>query len=215
MSIQIIPAILSQTEEQFKQDIEKFSHSKLASLGWIHIDFMDDILVPNKSISPQVVKKYPINVKKEAHLMVAYPLKWAEKLAKAGFNRVIFHLEARDNPIQMIKTVRARRMEVGIAINMDTSLEKLEPLIKYTDEVLVMAITPGFQGQPFIPESITRIKKIKSMGWKVQIGVDSAVRDNNAKQLAQAGADRLTIGSFLIKENSDRNLEVIMKALNL
>ena len=206
MPVQIIPAILSQTEIQYKQDVEKFINSRLVTLGWVHIDFMDNILVPNKSITPSVVAKYPLPVKKEAHPMVAYPLQWVNGLADAGFKRMIFHIEAKDDPIKTIKAIRSKNMEAGIAINMSTPLASLGPLINLIDRVLVMAIIPGFQKQPFIQESLDRIKKLKKMDWNVHISVDGAIRDKNAGQLIKAGADSLVVGSFLIRGKPDENL---------
>ncbi len=211
--VQIIPAVLSTKEENFQEDINKIADSTLTAGGWVHIDFMDKVFVPNESIRPSVTAKYPINLKKEAHLMVAHPLDWLDELVKAGFERIIFHIEAKDDTLECIRKIREKGLRVGIAVNHETSLEKLEPFIDQIDLVLLMAIKPGFQGQPFIEESLEKIQILKAKNWPVAIGVDGAVRDANAKQLIKSGVDHLVVGSYLLKGDFDENFEKLWEAI--
>src|SRR5437762_1598494 len=94
--VQIIPAILSTTEEDYRRDIDRYKIAHSVKEGWIHIDFMDNKLVPNESIEPSVTAKYPIDLHKEAHLMVLHPLGWIDGLASAGFEKIIIHIEAEE-----------------------------------------------------------------------------------------------------------------------
>lgn len=221
--IQIIPAILAKSEEQYKADITKLSNCESLKGGWVHIDFADNKFVQNQSIEPNVVKKIPANFTKEAHLMVSNPLEWIDGLAGAGFKRVIFHIECEDKIDEVISYAKGKSLEVGLAIKLDTPIEKLAPFISAgkkvpfiskIDMVLIMCIVPGFQGQPFITDSLEKVKKIKSK-WSVTIEVDGAVKDENARQLIDAGAERLIVGSFLLKGNVEENLEKIWEALRL
>jgi ribulose-phosphate 3-epimerase len=211
--VKIVPAVLSTKEEDFERDIKKVLSAQALQNGWVHIDFMDNIFVPNLSIDPSVIAKYDIPLKKEAHPMAAYPLQWVDKLADAGFDRIIFHLEAKDDTLEVIEAIKGRGLEAGIAINIDTPIESLEPFKDKIELALIMAIVPGFQGQPFLPESLEKIKILKDKGWKVIVSVDGAVRDENAKQLVEAGVDQLTVGSFLLKGNIDENIEKIWEAI--
>ena len=81
------------------------------------------------------------------------------------------------------------------------------------DLVLIMAIVPGFQGQPFLPEALDKIRGLKQLNWPVRISVDGAVRDDNAKQIVEAGVDQLTVGSYLLKGDLDENLERLWEAV--
>lgn len=211
--IEIIPAILATSEDQYKKDIEKASNAASLKGGWVHIDFADNQFVHNQTIDPLVTKKYPTTLKKEAHLMVSHPLEWIEKLNDAGFDRVIFHLEASDGIFKCIESVKNLRMQVGLAIKNDTPVEKLKPFVGKIDMVLVMGIEPGFQGQPFIHESFDKIRQIKKKNWKVYTAVDGSVKDENAKDLIEAGADRLVVGSFLLRGDIDENIEKIWEAI--
>lgn len=213
MMIQIIPAILDKTPEDFQDHIGQLKHSVSFQEGWVHIDFADNKFVQNETINTDTVAQTNISLNKEAHLMVARPLQWIDKLKEAGFKRVIFHFESEDDASECIFRIKELGMEVGIALNIDTPIEKLEPFKDKLDLVLVMAIIPGFQGQPFLPEAFNKIKSLKEKSWPIRISVDGAVRDTNAKQLVEAGVDQLTVGSFLLKGDIDENLEKLWEVL--
>ena len=205
---EIIPAILSQTIEQFQEDLQKLINSKNLSSGWVHVDFMDNQLVPNQSILPEDLIGVNFgNLKKEAHLMVKNPLNWVKKLLKLGFERIIVHLEAAGAIKTYLKLIRDHGAMAVLAINLETKVEKLNEFVSLLDGVLVMGVHPGFQGQSFVPGTIDKIAKIKSRNWPVIIEVDGAVKDWNTRQLIQAGADILIVGSFLVNGNPDENLE--------
>lgn len=211
--IQIVPAILDKTLEDFKNHINQLESSQSFKKGWVHIDFADNKFVPNQTIGVDIVSENSTMLKKEAHLMVEHPLEWIEKLKIAGFNRIVFHFESKDDISEVIESIKNSGMEAGIAINPETKIELLEPYKDKIDQVLIMGIIPGFQGQPFIPGTINRIEDLKSKGWPVKISVDGSVRDENARQLVQAGVDQLVSGSFLLKGNIDENIEKLWEAI--
>lgn len=213
--IQIIPAVLAKTPEDYQKDIAKLKAAASFQEGWVHIDFADNEFVPNQTIGLEVVVQYPINLNKEAHLMVEHPLDWIEKLQKVGFKRVIFHFESKDDLPVVIEAAKKAGMEVGIAINPETPIETLVPYKDKIDQVLVMGIIPGFQGQPFIPATIERIKALKLKDWRIKISIDGAVSDLNARELVEAGVDQLTIGSFLLKGDADASIEKIWEVIQI
>lgn len=209
--VQIIPAILSTSLEDYKRDLDKINNSSLLQDGWLHIDFADGIFVHNKTIDPKKTIDYPTNLKKEAHLMVASPLEWIDKAIDSGFERIIFHLET-DNPEDSIEAIRQKNKEVGIALKHETPLERIIPFKDKVNLVLLMTVAPGFQGQPFIPQSLEKIKKLKILGWDVSIGVDGAVSDSDIIDIIKAGAQHLVVGSYLLKGEIDENLERLREA---
>lgn len=211
--LQIIPGILSTTEEDFKRDVARYNQSLLFQKGWVHIDFMDNIFVPNKSISPLQTSKYKTNLQKEAHLMVVKPLEWIDDLVKAEFARIVFHLEV-ENVGKIIESVKDKGLEVGVAIKNETPISKLEPFTHLLDAVIVMGVIPGFQGQSFIPASLDKVKEIKAKNWKIKVGVDGAVKDDNIKSIVNSKADFVIVGSYLLKGDIDENLEMMWEAIN-
>ena len=100
-----------------------------------------------------------------------------------------------------------------MAINPETPIEKLTPFIKNIDTILVMGVHPGFQGQSFIPQTLDRIKKLASQG--VPLEVDGAVKDINAKEIVESGADILVSGSYLINGVPDENLSKLKEAIKV
>ncbi len=212
--IQIIPSILSITEDDYRKDIAKYQRSQLFKEGWVHIDFMDNKFVPNQSIEPEIIAKYPIDLHKEAHIMVANPIDWVDKLIEVGFERIIFHLESSDDTLKTIEHIKSKGLEVGLAINSDTLVEKLDPFISKVDVVLVMSIVAGFQGQPFIPKTLDKVRKIKSTNESVKVGVDGAIKDKNIKEVMKAGVDFVIVGSYLLNGDVDENLEILWEEIN-
>lgn len=214
--IQIIPAILSTIESDFGRDIKKCNDSGLLQGGWVHIDFMDNLFVPNKSIMPEVTAKYGTGLKKEAHLMVKSPLDWLNQTADAGFERIFIHLEA-EQVSSCLDKIKEESLETGLAINPETPIEQLAPFLSQIDRVLLMGINPGFQGREFMPEVVDKIKETARLRSEnnsaFKIGVDGGVKDANAKELVLAGADFLVSGSFLLKGDIDANLEKIWEEI--
>jgi ribulose-phosphate 3-epimerase len=211
--VQIIPAILSQTEEQFSQDLKNLLESDIDQTGWLHIDFMDNQFVHNLSIEPSVLKNFNIPYKKEAHLMVLQPLKWLDQLIELDFARIILHIEAEEAE-KCLEYLKAKGIEVGLAIKAETGLDKLMPFLGKIDLVLNMSVEAGHQTNPFIKESEQKIQQIKKMreGNSFLISDDGGV-DQSAKRLAEVGCDTLVIGSHLIKGNINENFKRISQTL--
>lgn len=212
--VQIIPSVLATTPEQFQRDITKLNASPSLNGGWVHIDFADNEFVQNKTIDSEVVQEFPTNFRKEAHLMVVHPKEWIDKLVDAGFERIIFHLESKDKIEEVIDYIKSKGLEVGLALKNETELKKLDPFAHKIDAVLLMSIVAGFQGQPFISETLNKIMELKSKAWDVRIGVDGAIRDNNIKEVVEYGADFVIVGSYLLKGQLEENLENIWEAVN-
>ncbi len=211
--VQIIPAVLAISEEQYQKDISKLASSNSLEEGWVHIDFADNKFVQNQTIGPEVVAKSPDNFQKEAHLMVSNPKEWIDGLVKANFKRVIIHIEA-EKVDETLEYIMSKGLEAGLAIKNETSIEELESFINKINTVLIMSIVAGFQGQPFLPSALKKIEEIKNKDWGVRVGVDGAVKDINIKEITETGADFVIVGSYLLKGDVDENLEILWEAVN-
>lgn len=208
--MQIIPAVLANSETDYLRDISRLEKTSL--FEWVHIDFMDNKFVLNKSIDPTATAKYTVSLKKEAHLMVQHPKSWIDQLAEAGFKRVLFHLESEDDQDECIDCAKKNGLEIGLVLKHETPLDNLVPYIAKIDRALLMSVVPGFQGQLFIEGVLQKIRDIKSKNWPVKVGVDGAVRDTNIKQLVDAGVDYVVVGSFLLQGDVDENLDRLWEA---
>ena len=169
---------------------------------WIHIDVMDNQFVPNLTIGPPVVKSLRKYTDKflDVHMMVVEPEKLVEPFARAGADGITFHVEAAENPNEVIDLIKSTGKQVGISLKPGTPLSSIEPFLDKVDLVLIMSVEPGFGGQGYLPSSSDRIKKLKSRLNemcldRVLIEVDGGVKLNNMKEVVEAGADVLVAGS--------------------
>ena len=169
---------------------------------WIHIDVMDNQFVPNLTIGPPVVKSLRKYTDKflDVHMMVVEPEKLVEPFARAGADGITFHVEAAENPNEVIDLIKSTGKQVGISLKPGTPLSSVEPFLDKVDLVLIMTVEPGFGGQGYLPGSSDRIKKLKSRLNemcldRVLIEVDGGVKLNNMKEVVEAGADVLVAGS--------------------
>ena len=193
----IIPAILATNEEEYKDKLQKIEESRQFQDKWVQIDLMDNKFVQNKSIGPEIIAKYPTSLKIEAQLMVEYPENWIDELVKIPVARIVFPIEDSEGIEERIKHIKNHGVQVGLSLNPETQVETLAPFVGTIDLVLVMSVQPGFGGQEFIPESLEKIRKIKSMGWPIKIEVDGGINKQVKKDLEDAGADYLVMGSHL------------------
>ena len=169
---------------------------------WIHIDVMDNQFVPNLTNGPPVVKSLRKYTDKflDVHMMVVEPEKLVEPFARAGADGITFHVEAAENPNEVIDLIKSTGKQVGISLKPGTPLSSIEPFLDKVDLVLIMTVEPGFGGQGYLPGSSDRIKKLKSRLNemcldRVLIEVDGGVKLNNMKEVVEAGADVLVAGS--------------------
>jgi ribulose-phosphate 3-epimerase len=214
--VQIIPAILATSEEEYKIQLQKIEGSNLFESGWVHIDLMDNIFVQNRSIWYEELRKYPSKLKKEAHLMVQSPTGYITRLSLLRFDRIVFHSEV-GNVEHVINQIKPRHMEVGIALNPETPVSKVESILKDIDVLLIMSVHPGRQGQEFMPAVSEKVKEASHYRLKnnlsFKIEVDGGINKDNVKAMKDAGADCLVIGSHLLKGNIGENLELIWEEL--
>ena len=198
------PSILSADFSNLQSALDQCAHG---GAPWIHVDVMDNQFVPNLTIGPPVVKSLRTKTKKflDVHMMVINPEKLVEPFARAGADGITFHIEATDNPTDVIDLIRSTGKQVGISLKPGTSLDSIEPYLDKVDLVLIMSVEPGFGGQGYLPESSDKIKELKSRLNemcldRVIIEVDGGVKLNNMKEIVDAGANVLVAGSAVFGE---------------
>lgn len=191
----IVPALLHDNFKDFKNklnQVESFAEH-------VQIDVMDGVFVPTKSFSEiDQINNLKSNLKLELHLMVKHPLQELEKWSEVkNIFRVIFHIESADKPQEVINYIRGKCWQVGIALNPDTDLSKIEPYLKVIDLVLFMTVYPGRQGALFVPKVLAKIKEIAQKPEHPLVAVDGGINKKNIVELQQAGVEIFNVGSAL------------------
>lgn len=206
MDIKIAPSIMAGNFSQ-----EAVDSVKTADL--IHIDIMDGEFVPNKTIWYEQVEELETDLPKDVHLMIMNPEEVVDEFIDAGAGRISFHIEATENPEAVIGLVQHRGVEVGIALNPETSADKVMPFLEDVDFVLVMSVHPGKGGQEFIEDVLPKIELIRSKFPNLDIAVDGGINADTAKGVVEAGANILISGSYLFSENVEERISKL-KQLN-
>ena len=169
----------------------------------IHVDVMDGHFVPNLSFGVPVIKalrcrtQLPLDV----HLMVSNPDDLLDAYVDAGAAWVSVHLEAAQHLNRTLSRLRERGVKAGVALNPTTSVESLVDTLDDLDFVLIMSVNPGFSGQSFIPQSLDKVRRLRSLlsqrdSWaNIAIEIDGGIGPSNIGLVAQAGVDICVSGS--------------------
>jgi ribulose-phosphate 3-epimerase len=200
----ISPSILSANFANLQADVEIVEK---AGADFLHIDVMDGHFVPNLTIGPVVLEslKKVAKIPFDTHLMITDPDKYAEEFIKAGSKYLTFHVEACRNPKALLDKIRNLGAKPGLSLRPATHLKELVPFLKDVDLILVMTVEPGFGGQSFMQDQVSKIKELAQLrekhGFKYIISVDGGINLQTAKICVEAGADVLVAGSFIFKNN--------------
>ena len=171
----------------------------------LHLDVMDGHFVPNLTFGAPVIASLRKNSEAifDVHLMVTNPAQWVDDMASAGANIFTFHVEV-DAPNgdhkPLIEAIKAKGMKVGIAIKPGTNIDTVNPYLDIIDMVLVMTVEPGFGGQKFQPEMMSKVKALREKcGPNFDIQVDGGLSMSTIDTAAEAGANVIVAGSSVFK----------------
>ena len=202
--IKISPSILSSDFGQLSTEIKKIEE---AGADMIHVDVMDGHFVPNITIGAPVVKalRKHTSLPFDVHLMISPVHKYVKDFADAGADIITVHPEATDNLLQTIELIKSLGKKAGVSINPKTSLDSIFPVIHLIDLALIMSVNPGFGGQKFMPEVLSKVKilrqKIDEENLKVEIEIDGGIDFDTGKLAKEAGVDILVSGTTLFTGN--------------
>ena len=212
--VQIIPTLFSTTEQEYLGRLAKLKYStSFQEDGWVQLDLMDGKFVPKTGISLEVVKanRPPYNI--EAQLMVENPGEWVDGLIELKVNRIIIPVED-ENISEYIKKIKDNNIEIGLSLNPETKIEKLDSHLDLLDTCLLMGVKPGMEQQELDGGIYEKIMEVKRKKFRIRVGVDGGVNNNNIKELVEAGVDYVAIGSYLFTGDFDENLETLWEVVN-
>ena len=209
--MRIVPAVLANSADE----LSSLVRTAETFADYVQFDFMDGLFVPSKSASIEDLAGLKPSVRSEAHLMVREPESYLQGLKTAGTERVIFHVEAVNDPEETIRSIRDHGFDAGLAVNPGTSNKDVDYLISQVNTVLFLAVNPGFYGAPFIPEVLDKIADLRGKYPEAEIGIDGGMKRDNVQDAVKAGVDYICIGSAIFNaEDPKKAYEDIISAVS-
>jgi ribulose-phosphate 3-epimerase len=201
-SLRIAPSILSADFAHLAEELKAIADG---GADLVHVDVMDGRFVPNITIGPVVVAavRASTTLPIDAHLMIVEPDRYVEAFAQAGADLISVHLEAATDLAATLGKIRALGKRAAVAVNPESPLDAVLPLLPALDMVLVMSVHPGFSGQRFIEAAVPKIRTLRAeidrRGLDVAIEVDGGIAPATAPVVVEAGAEILVAGNAVFK----------------
>lgn len=209
--VNVVPAVLTDNPEALK---EMLGVAQIFT-DFVQIDIMDGLFVPSQSISAEDIANIKPGLKWEAHLMVNNPQSYIKDFVKAGAHQIIFHYEADVSHADLIDKIHASGIKAGVALNPDTDIALLDPIMKKLDSVLFMSVIPGFYGSKFISGVLEKIVKFRKQYPSIQTGIDGGIKETNILEVAKTGVNSICVGSAVFcQENPAESYHRLLSICN-
>lgn len=185
----------------------------------LHIDVMDGHFVPSISFGLPLISsiRKSSGLKFDVHLMITEPERYIRQFAEAGADMITIHAEATKHLNGTLQAIRELGLKAGVALNPATSLDVLDYVLDYTDMILVMSVNPGFGGQPFIPQTLQKLRDLRGRldraGYKTDIEVDGGITLDNVSEIISAGANVIVSGSSVFRGNISDNVSRFLEVM--
>ena len=198
----VSPSLLSADFGNLARDIDMINRSDAHML---HLDVMDGVFVPNISFGFPVMKYVQKLCAKplDVHLMIVEPQKFVSQVRDCGAEIMNVHYEVCPHLNRVVQQIKNAGMKAGVTLNPATPVCLLRDIVAELDLVLLMSVNPGFGGQKFIPQTLSKVRELRALitetGSKAIIEVDGGVNAETGAQLALAGADMVVAGNYVFK----------------
>ena len=207
MTVRIAPSILSADFARLGDEIAMVTE---AGADWIHIDVMDGRFVPNLTFGAKVIEtvRKLTDLPLDVHLMVVEPENYLEEFARAGASVLTIHPEVSPHLHRQLMRIKELGCLAGASLNPSTPLEAVQEVAGDLDLLLIMSVNPGFGGQKFIPASIDKIRRARTLLDRAEsdaaLEVDGGITRETIAQVWHAGADTFVAGNAIFSAKDPR-----------
>lgn len=177
-------------------NLDKKLSQILENVDSVHLDIMDGKFVPNNAFNVDSINNFRCEIPKHVHIMAYDPLQYIESLKKV--DSISFHLEIENTP-RIIEKIKKRNIKAGLVISPETDIEKVYEYIPIIDRVILMAVRPGFSGQKFLPETSSKIIKLRKLSNNIEIVIDGGMNENTIREVKTLGADTCIVCSVIVQ----------------
>ncbi len=199
MTIKIAPSILAANFAKLGEEIERIADH----VDMLHIDVMDGHFVPNLSLGYPVISsiRQVTDLYFDCHMMTSNPDLYIDNLVAAGGNLLSVHIEVFPDPAEVHRKAGDAGLDFGLVVNPQTPIEAIEPFIELCSQVLVMSVEPGFGGQAFMPEVLSKVERCRQLidnrSLNVDLQIDGGVTVETAPLARSAGVNVFVAGSAI------------------
>ena len=194
----VAPSILAADPLNMERDVQRMID---AGTDWLHVDIMDAHFVPNLSFSPALTaalhRRFPARPL-DVHLMMDYPESYIDVFCDAGASVLTIHAEIPGDVAAILEKIRNRGVKAGLSLKPGTPAEAIRHLLPHADMVLVMTVEPGFGGQKFNADMLSKLDALRGMGYAGLLEADGGLSMQNVATLRAHGLDVAVMGTAML-----------------
>ena len=201
--MKVSPSILACDFSNIELETKKINNT---DCEYIHLDVMDGEFVPNKTFDYNFINTLKFNKIFDTHLMIKNPLSVIEKYYETS-DIISFHVEAetKESILDFLKNKPKNKL-IGLSIKPKTDVSILEPFLPFIDMIMIMTVEPGFGGQKFMPENLSKVDELIRLktrhNYSFLIEVDGGVNGETAKLCKACGVDIVVAGTYIFKSDN-------------
>ncbi len=210
----ILPSMLLCDFGDLRSEVARLS---AAGAGVLHLDVMDGHFVPNMTYGMPIIEglRRHTDMPLDVHLMISEPLKYGQAMVDAGADVLTFHVEAVDDPLETARALKRLGVGVGVALNPQTSLDKIASCLGEVDVALIMSVEAGFGGQSFNPVALEKLKSLRHEYPELLLEIDGGIDPSTIGPAREAGCDLFVVGSAIFKcDEYDSAMNDLTGAIN-